>query len=71
MYIPDKMLPKVVVVGGSPRLPPENNKWIKDAAPETKAEKYFIEGLRKLALARYWVNEAEKTDEPEEKEPVW
>lgn len=72
MFIPDEMLPNITTdsLGNNPRLPPEDNRWIQNASADTKAEKYFDEALRKLALARFWMDKAEKTDEPET-DPVW
>lgn len=72
MYIPDEILPPITTnsMGTDPKLPSENNRWIGDSSAATKAEKYFDEALRKLALARFWMDKAEKTDEPEP-DPVW
>lgn len=59
MNIPEEMLPKITMLGNSPKLPPENNRWIRDASPANKAEKYFDEALRKLALAKFWAEQDE------------
>ena len=72
MYIPEEMLPKITTnsSGTDPKLPPEYNRRLGDLSAATKAENYFDEALRKLALARYWMDRAEKTNEPEP-DPLW